>query len=407
MDEIVNNGLVYLDNLLLQDYTAAMKQKEKVPSGDVFYMPIQYLYMRSFFTDKPVSGTVFPAYNYFRNLSKKDWTKQNKYMQGMLSLSLFRTGEVTIAKNIVASLKETAIKNEELGMYWKGMEGGYYWYQAPIETQSLLIEAFSEITKDDNAVADMKTWLLKNKQTNNWNTTKATADACYALLLSGDDWLADTPQAQITLGDKRISTSQAQSGTGYFKTTIPAESVRPSMGNINVKIASNAKQSRPAWGAVYWQYFEDLDKITSSATPLSITKKLFIQKNTDRGPALQALDENNTVHIGDRIKVRIEIRSDRALEYVHLKDMRASAFEPVNVISSYKWNGGLGYYESTKDVSSNFFFSYLPKGVHIFEYDLFATHAGTFSNGISTIQCMYAPEFSSHTEGINVNVTSR
>jgi uncharacterized protein YfaS (alpha-2-macroglobulin family) len=179
------------------------------------------------------------------------------------------------------------------------------------------------------------------------------------------------------------------------------------MGNINVKIASNAKQSRPAWGAVYWQYFEDLDKITSSATPLSITKKLFIQKNTDRGPALQALDENNTVHIGDRIKVRIEIRSDRALEYVHLKDMRASAFEPVNVISGYKWDGVLGYYESTKDVSSNFFFSYLPKGVHIFEYDLFATHAGTFSNGISTIQCMYAPEFSSHTEGINVNVTSR
>jgi hypothetical protein len=407
MDEIVNNGLVYLDNLLLQDYSTIMKQKNKMPVGDVFYIPIQYLYMRSFFTDKPVSGTVFPAYNYFRNLSKKDWTKQNKYMQGMLSLSLFRTGEVTIAKNIVASLKETAIKNEELGMYWKGMEGGYYWYQAPIETQSLLIEAFSEITKDDNAVADMKTWLLKNKQTNNWNTTKATADACYALLLSGDDWLADTPQAQITLGDKRISTNQAQSGTGYFKTTIPAESVRPSMGNINVKIASNAKQSRPAWGAVYWQYFEDLDKITSSATPLSITKKLFIQKNTDRGPALQALDENNTVHIGDRIKVRIEIRSDRALEYVHLKDMRASAFEPVNVISSYKWNGGLGYYESTKDVSSNFFFSYLPKGVHIFEYDLFATHAGTFSNGISTIQCMYAPEFSSHTEGINVNVTSR
>jgi uncharacterized protein YfaS (alpha-2-macroglobulin family) len=407
IDEIVNSALVYLDNLLLQDYSTIMKQKNKVPAGDVFFMPIQYLYMRSFFTDKPVSGTVFPAYNYFRNLSKKDWTKQNKYMQGMLALSLFRTGEVTIAKNIVASLKETSLNNDELGMYWKSTQGGYYWYQAPIETQSLLIETFSEITKDNKSVADMKTWLLKNKQTNNWKTSKATADACYALLINGDDWLTDTPEAQITLGTKQISTRQAQAGTGYFKTLIPATDVRPSMGNIDVKIISNSTNGGPAWGAVYWQYFEDVDKITNAATPLSISKKLFVQKNTDRGPILEPLEENNTVHIGDRVKVRMEIRSDRALEYVHLKDMRASAFEPVNVISSYKWNGGLGYYESVKDASSNFFFSYLPKGVHIFEYDLFATHAGTFSNGISTIQCMYAPEFSSHTEGMKVNVANQ
>jgi hypothetical protein len=407
LDEIVNSGLRYLDNLLLRDYSTIMEQRNKVPAGDVFYMPIQYLYMRSFFTDKPVSGTVFPAYNYFRNRSKKDWTKQNEYMQAMLALSLFRTGEVNIATNIIASLKESSINSEEMGMHWKGIQGGFYWYQAPTESESLLIEAFSEITKDNKAVADMKTWLLKNKQTNNWKTSKATADACYALLLNGDDWLSDTPEAQITLGKKQISTIQAQAGTGYFKTTIRAETVQPSMGNIDVKITSGTTEGRPAWGAVYWQYFEDLDKITSAATPSSISKELFVQKNTDRGPALQPLDENNTVHIGDRIKVRIEIRSDRTLEYVHLKDMRASAFEPANVISSYKWNAGLGYYESTKDVSTSFFFSYLPKGVHIFEYDLFATHAGTFSNGISTIQCMYAPEFSSHTEGIKVNVVNK
>jgi hypothetical protein len=407
VDEIADAGLRYLDNLLLQDYSIITKQKNKVPAGDMLYLPIQYLYMRSFFTDKPVSGTVFPAYNYFRNLSKKDWTKQSKYMQGMLALSLFRTGELTIAKNIMASIKESSINSEEMGMYWKGMEGGYYWYQAPVETQSLLIEAFNEIGKDDKAVADMKTWLLKNKQTNNWKTSRATADACYALLLNGSDWLADTPEAQITLGEKQIDTGRPQAGTGYFKTTIPADAVRPSMGNINIKITSGNTEGRPAWGAVYWQYFEDLDKITGAATSLSISKKLFVQKNTDRGPVLEPLDENNAIHVGDRIKVRIEIRSDRTLEYVHLKDMRASAFEPVNVISSYKWNGGLGYYESTKDVSSNFFFSYLPKGVHIFEYDLFATHAGTFSNGISTIQCMYAPEFSSHTEGTKVNVVNK
>ena len=119
---------------------------------------------------------------------------------------------------------------------------------------------------------------------------------------------------------------------------------------------------------------------------------------------LLPLDANNTLHVGDRVTVRMEIRTDRNLEYVHLKDMRASGMEPLNVLSEYKLKGGLGYYESTKDASTNFFFHYLPKGTHVFEYQLFVSHTGLFSNGIATIQCMYAPEFSSHSEGIKVNV---
>jgi hypothetical protein len=92
------------------------------------------------------------------------------------------------------------------------------------------------------------------------------------------------------------------------------------------------------------------------------------------------------------------------MEYVHMKDLRATAFEPVNVISSYKWQGGLGYYESTKDAATHFFFPYLPKGTYVFEYALFVTHKGVFSNGITTIQSLYAPEFSSHSEGVVVRV---
>jgi hypothetical protein len=407
LDEITGIALNYLDEQVKKDYDRMFPDNKKVPVGDVIYMPIHYLYMRSFFTDIAIPDDVKKAYNYFRDLSKKEWIKQNNYLIGMTALSLFRTGDAATAKKIMASLKETAIRNEEMGMYWKGMKAGYYWYQAPIETQSLMIEAFSEINNDITAVADLKTWLLKNKQTNNWKTSKATADACYALLLQGGNWIQEQPTVQITLGKKEIEPATTQAGTGYFKTFIPAGEVSPSMGKITVSMKDQATTGRPAWGAVYWQYFEELDNITQASGPLSISKKLFVQKNSDRGPVLEALDDNNTLHVGDRVKVRIEIRSDRDLEYVHLKDMRASAFEPVNVLSSFKWKGGLGYYESTKDVSTSFFFSYLPKGVHIFEYDLFVTHTGTFSNGVSTIQCLYAPEFSSHTEGIKVNVVNK
>jgi hypothetical protein len=208
----------------------------------------------------------------------------------------------------------------------------------------------------------------------------------------------------IKLGDKVLNYTGAQDGSGYVKTTIQGDSVKSTMGNISVSMPNNKNASRPSWGAAYWQYFEDLDKITHAESPLSVRKQVMIQKNTDRGPILDTLSEGNTIKVGDKIRIRIEIRSDRPLEYVHMKDMRASAFEPVNVLSAYKWQGGVGYYESTGDAAVNFYFNFLPKGVHIFEYEMFAAQAGTFSNGVTTIQCMYAPEFSSHSEGIKLNV---
>jgi len=182
------------------------------------------------------------------------------------------------------------------------------------------------------------------------------------------------------------------------------------MGNISVSVKpSKASPSGgglegASWGSVYWQYFEDLDKITPSATPLKLVKKLFIEKNSDKGPVLVALADGAQLKVGDKVKVRIELKVDRDMEYIHMKDMRAACMEPTNVISEYKYQGGLGYYESTKDASTNFFFGWLARGSYVFEYPMFVTHAGNFSNGITTIQCMYAPEFTSHSEGIRVTV---
>ncbi len=405
-NDIIQKAIPYLDARIKDDYDYLLKHKVKLTQNNTGYTQIQYLYMRSFFTDNPIPGASFTAVNYYRQQSQQYWLQQNKYMQGMIALALHRTGDKKTATDIIKSLGQTAINNEELGMYWKENIGGYYWHQAPVETQSLLIEAFSEITQNEKTVADLKTWLLKQKQTQNWNSTKATAEACYALLLRGSDWLNSTPVVEIQLGDKKISsaTEKTEAGTGYFKKRIEGPFVNPGMGEISVKIASQPGQTAaPAWGAVYWQYFEQLDKITGAATPLQLTKQLFVEKNTDRGPVLEPLADNAYLKVGDKLKVRVELRVDRDMEYVHMKDMRASGTEPVNVLSGYKWQGGLGYYESTRDASTNFFFSWLPKGTYVFEYPLFVQHAGDFSTGVTSIQCMYAPEFSSHSEGLRIH----
>ncbi|HMH24230.1 MAG TPA: alpha-2-macroglobulin family protein [Puia sp.] len=415
----------------------------------------QYLYMRSFFSDHGIPGDVFPAVNYYRKQAQQSWLQAGRYMQGMIALALYRTGDPRTAKDIMASLRQNAIRDEEKGMYWKDMRGGYYWYQAPIETQSLLIEAFREVAPDAAIDRELRTWLLKQKQTRDWSTTRATADACYALLLGGQDWLSEERNISIRLGDKLVSSDgssmsegnassagsatgsptsggklSAEAGTGYFKKIFDGPFVTPSMGNISVTMSSGlsagataAGASRivkvsgaktgatvdgsPAWGAVYWQYFENLDKIVPpdpGTAPLKLNKKIFIEKNTDRGPVLEPVSENGVLHVGDKLRIRIELRSDRDLEYVHMKDMRASCTEPVNVLSGYIWQGGLSYYETTKDIATDFFFSRLPRGVYVFEYPLFVAQNGNFSNGVTSIQCMYAPEFGFHSEGIRVNV---
>ena len=417
---ILKTAIPYLDKKLKEDYDEYLKlKKSKVPLkgdlGGLSYIQTQWLYMRSFFPQYKIASATQKAYDYYRGQSQQFWLKQNRYAQGMTALALHRTGDNKTPSLILASVKDNSIINEEMGMYWKDMSGGYYWHQAPIETQALLIEAFSEISKDDKTVDDLKTWLLKQKQTQNWKTTKATAEACYALLSPptpqrGDlriPLLESEPSVEIKLGDYSITNAnKSEAGTGYFKERIEAKNILPSMGNIKVSVSSpiGGGQVGASWGGVYWQYFEDLDKITSAETPLKLSKKLFVEKNTDKGPVLTPINDGDEIKIGDKIKVRIELRVDRDMEYVHMKDMRGACMEPVNVLSGYKWQGGLGYYESTKDASTNFFFNWLSKGTYVFEYPLFVTHSGNFSNGVTTIQCMYAPEFSAHSEGVRVKV---
>jgi hypothetical protein len=438
LDTIVATALPYLDAQMKKDYDrerAAEARAAKTPAGHAHTeahligpMQVHYLYIRSFFANRGLPGTAFAAVNYFRKKAQHDWVRCSPYLQGMIALALYRTGDVATAKDIIASLKQNAIRDEERGMYWKGMDGGYYWWQAPVETQSLLIEAFHEVNGDAAIDRDLKTWLLRQKQTHNWPTTTATADACYALLTGGDNWLNAERSVNVHLGDKTIDwpAGSGDAGIGYNKKVFDGAFVNTSMGNITVTMETKGGSDRapgnagsasdlaagngggsPAWGAVYWQYFEMLDRITppgGSKPALSVTKKIFIRRDTDHGPLLEPLADNGELKPGDRVVARIELRADRDMEYVHMKDMRAACLEPVNVLSAYKWQDGLGYYESTKDASTDFFFDIVPRGTYVFEYDMLAGQAGNFSNGITTIECLYAPEFTWHTEGIRVNV---
>ncbi|RZJ65648.1 MAG: hypothetical protein EOO50_12930 [Flavobacterium sp.] len=368
------------------------------------YSDLHYLYARSFFlADYPLPENIRTFTKLGLEQLKSNWLDLGLYEKGMAALVLHRFGEKEPAGKIVESLRETASYNEDWGMYWIANNSGWYWYQAPIETQALLIEAFDEVANDRKSIDAMKVWLLKNKQQKNWPTTKSTTEAVYALLMRGSDWLDVKDNTVFKIGNEKIATkkmdeTEKEAATGYVKINWKASEIKKEMATLSVE----NKSSVPGFGGFYFQYFEDLDKIKSHSGAMKIEKQLYHKVLGDS--KLQGITTENSLKAGDLVTVRIIVTVTEDMEYAHLKDMRASCFEPVDVLSGYHWDANASYYKSTRDAATHFFFDSLPKGVYVFEYDLRVNNTGDFSNGITTIQSMYAPEFSGHSKGIRVKV---
>ncbi len=408
MESSINQAMNYADRAFLEHFEDLKRYNSNWKNIEyVDYFVLNYMYMRSFYPERVLPKNVKIAFDFYYSVAVKHPADLPLLQKAQMAVIANRNKDRKTAEYLVQSLQETAMKNEEMGMYWKPLNSPFYWYEAPIFIQATIIEAFVEVGGRANEVDEMKTWLLKQKQTQRWNSTISTADACYALLSQGSNWLSAMPEVNVSLGSNqlKLTAENTEAGTGYFKKRYEAASIKPEMGNIQIEVNQPAEaKNRPSWGAVYWQYFEDMDKVSSHTSPLSMSKKLFVRKNTDKGEQLIEINATDKLKVGDRLTVRIVVRADRALEFVHLKDMRAGAFEPIDVLSGYHYQGGLSYYQTVGDAAVNFFFDRLDKGTFVLEYDMFVNAKGTYSNGISTIQCMYAPEFGGHTEGLRLNI---
>jgi TonB-dependent SusC/RagA subfamily outer membrane receptor len=407
IEKITDKGIPFIDAKFIENHKYRLKNQHDKTKFVWYnsYSDIHYLYTRSFYLKEyPLNKELTGVLPFYLNHIKANWLNYSLFEKGMAALVLSRFKENEVAIKIIESLKETASNNEDWGIYWIENKASWYWYQAPIETQALLIEAFAEVTHDNKSVDAMKVWLLKNKQTKNWPTTKSTTEAVYALLMQGTEWLSVKDNTVIKIGDekivsKKMAENQKEAETGYMKLTWKKDEIKKEMATITIENKSKV----PSFGGVYWQYFEDLDKIKSNNNgALSISKELYIKKSSSKGDILEKITSNNSLKIGDLVTVRLLISSKEDMEFIHLKDMRASCFEPVNVLSEYKYQGDLSFYQSTKDVATHFFFDQINKGTYVLEYDIRVNNVGEFSNGITTIQSMYAPEFASHTKGIKV-----
>jgi len=404
LGDIKHKLVPYLDQQLLDDEKMPVGSKLGAARSEISALEIHAWYVRSFFKKEQMSATLKIVFTNYIERAEQQWLTRSIYEQGMIALTLMRADKPLQAKTITKSLLENAQSSADMGMSWAKNQRGYYWYQSPVETQALMIALFTEAGNYSKEIEEMKIWLLRDKQTNNWKTTKATAAACYALLMKQRDWLLADAPSEISLNGTPLKQLKpdikAEAGSGYLKTSWTGTEIKPDYG----KIAITNKGNSVSWGAMYWQYLEQMDKITPSATDIHLERKYFIMKNTGSGPVATAVDATHQPKTGDLMKVIVYLKAGRDYEYVHLKDMRPAGTEPVDALSSYKYQDGLSYYQVTRDVATNFFISRLNKGNYVFEYQLRVAQPGSFSAGTASVQCMYAPEFNAHSEGLRMKI---
>ncbi|NND73011.1 MAG: hypothetical protein HKN43_15665 [Rhodothermales bacterium] len=399
---MTRGALEYLDYELVRDYQRLVDRSADLDDRHISSMQLHYLYARTLFPDYEFVGESNDVFDYYVRQAKVYWPEMSIYDKAMALAVLFRTGDVSESTSVRESILEYAITSDDQGMYWK-LESGLRWNEAPIEIHAQVIASFIESGVRDESISEMQRWLLRNKQTHNWKSTRATTDAVYAILRSEVNMLSNEGSVQLRVGDHSIDSAIAsEPGTGYVSSAWTGAEASPALANVVVR----SENEGPSWGALYWQYFEKMDNVSLSGGPIEIRKELFRKSITGEGPVLTRLTVNDRLEPGDVITVKMTINADRDLEYVHLKDMRAAGTEPMSAISGYRWKSGLGFYEAISDASVSYFFDYLPRGTRVIEYDLRVNLSGDFAVGPARLQSMYAPEFVAYSAGARVTVDS-
>ena len=388
MQPMIQKGFEYLGKQAAEEYKS-MKEAEK--KGAVGLRPseqvLRYLYICALDGKAPVDEKVN---RYFIDKLSGEGKELTIYGKALGAIILQQAGKVAEARLFMQSLMEYSVVTDEMGRYFDTPKARYSWFSYKIPTEVAAMEAIQRITKDTKAIDEMKRWLLKQKQTQTWETPIATADAVYALMATGaSDLLANTGGVEITLG-KEVIRTPADDAIGYIKKTVSGDVM-----NIK-KVRVDKEGAGMGWGAVYAQYLESMDQIGEQGNGLSVSRQLY------KGD--EALNESVPLKVGDKITVRLTVKADRDMDFVQIKDDRAACMEPLQAVSGFRWSNGLGYYQATKDASTQFFIDQMRKGTYVIEYQVYVNRTGEYQAGIATVQSAYAPEFGGHTGGYRVMV---
>ena len=388
LTSMVNRALAYYDSENVRLFNEA-KKYSKEPERRF----TEYAYTRSLFPEVKQSGASADLMKKTIKYMDKNWSKGTTLQKkAYYAMTLYRNGYQKTARSIVESIRQFAIVKPSTGMYWDNLQTGYGWWEFDkVAYTSTILRAMNEIDPRQEEIDQVRKWMLLMKQSNDWGSYSLAADAVYSILSTGSQWLERASLPTITVAGEPVNLDKMAEWLGYFRTTLPATTA----GDVVI----DRTASGPAWGAVYSQFKAPMTEIKEKAIEeVSISKEYYVYAQDG------TLHAATSFKVGDKVKVRVIIKTNRDMDFVTMTDERAACFEPVDQLSGYRSEDRTWFYQETKDTQTNVFINSLDKGTHIIGYDVWVTNPGEFTSGIATIQCQYAPQLSAHSAGKTINV---
>lgn len=382
--QIVKRSVEYCDN-----YYNKMSKREGATRKSIITSASDYIFIRSMLPVAAPADSIKWIADGVVDMAASGWGDYSIMGKAKAAILLANSGRNDVARNVVESLRQFARKSGDRGTYWDidGID--------KVTLASTALKALNKANPDDPMIDDVRHWLLLAKETQCWGGATKACDAINALLTTGKNWTAAVRKApQIKVGNVKIDTDAATPYFGYIRRSID---MKRNDGSISIR----RDKGCPAWGAVYCQYNAPADSVKSHANAdIRIEKQFYVYNSAD---TLRP-DATTEFAVGDRIQVRLSIRSERDLDFVALTDNRGACFEPADQLSVYEWQDGTGSYRETRDSATNIFFSHISKGTYVITYDVYANNAGTYTSGIASLQCQYAPALTSHSAGATLTV---
>ena len=382
--QIVKRAVEYCDN-----YYNKMSKREGATRKSVIASASDYIFIRSMLPVAAPADSIKWIADGVVDMAASGWGDYSIMGKAKAAILLANSGRNDVARNVVESLRQFARKSSDRGTYWDidGID--------KVTLAATALKALNKANPDDPMIDDVRHWLLLAKETQCWGGATKACDAINALLTTGKNWTAAVRKApQIKVGNVKIDTDAATPYFGYIRRSID---MKRNDGSISIR----RDKGCPAWGAVYCQYNAPADSVKSHANAdIRIGKQFYVYNSAN---TLRP-DATTEFAVGDRIQVRLTIRSERDLDFVALTDNRGACFEPADQLSVYEWQDGTGSYRETRDSATNIFFSHISKGTYVITYDVYANNAGTYTSGIASLQCQYAPALTSHSAGATLTV---
>ncbi len=376
--DILKKAVDYLDNQVIEDLKKA-KEPEKLYGGY-----FDYLYIRMLHNDIPLPKELAPVKTKTLESVEKNWGNYSIPMKAEAAILLANCDKKKSAAAIVESLRQYTVKTDNRGIYWD-VNGN------KVNIAANALQAFNKVNPEDKDIDRIRLWLLQQKETQNWGTSANACNAIYAVLATGSSWVNSERKApEIKVGNTKIETENADNYFGYIKRSFDYGTLK---GN---KLSVKRYGDNPAWGAVYCQYNAPMKEVQQqSATDIQVNKEFYLYDEAGKLIGKPA----NTFKVGDRVQVRVTVKTARDLDFVALTDDRAACFEPVDQLPVYSWKEGIRSYRETRNSTTNIFITRLTKGTYVMTYDVFVNNVGTYNSGIATVQCQYAPQIVSHSNG--------